>query len=29
MRRFVWMFDSNDKRRMSGGGIWNSQMIAK
>ena len=29
MRRFVWMFDNNDKRRIFTGGTLNSQMISK
>ena len=29
MSWFVWIFDSNDKRRMRGGGTLNSQMTSK
>ena len=29
MKRFVQIFYGNDKRRMSGGGTFNSQMISK
>jgi hypothetical protein len=29
MRRFVWKVDGNEKKRMSGGGSSNSQMISK